>query len=697
MARPAFEPARTRTVALSGHRSAGKTTLGDAILHAGAAVRVAGRPDAGTSLLDHDAETRRRGFTLQPSFAWIPWEDHLVQLVDLPGAEDLGAVRDRLLASVEGVVVVVDAAAGLQSGTRRALRRARELGRPVIVAVSARSRALPLDALAADVADELGRTAVVVTRPVEGPDAADCVLDVLAHRVLRHLDDRSGRLSPEPVPGRQADAAAALREPLVEAIALTDEALLTRYLEDLDLDEAAARAALGRAVAEARITPLLWVDGHTGAGVPSLLDAVVSGVPAPPVVAEEEGFSAEILASPLDDEGQRYHVLRVRSGVPPRSGSFVDARTRQPARVRKLYQLRGPRRALAASVVPGAIVATWEGVPGGPGAVIAERPDRAAEAPPPGVGAERFFVRPERWFDGEALSKAAAEAARAHGAACVEAPELGGWVVEVASALHRDLFVLDLERTGPLFEVDAAPVDHRETPSATVRGAVGEIRRTDDDEVIAFGQVVLDVSPADVGAPLVFEWGVVEDRLPRKFAAAVEAGVVEGLAAGPRAGQPVVGLAVRVVDGDYDAIFSTPEHLAEAGAAAIREALRRAGTDLLEPRLDARLVVPSEAVGPVVAQLGSHRSRVLAIRSEARDTELRVAVPSPEWPALVRKVRSLTSDLALFHAERAGYERVPPALADGVAVASLLRSRAASARVAAATPRPAAARAARHR
>src|SRR5688572_3986222 len=119
MGKRAVRPGGTRTLALVGHRSSGKTSLGEVLLQATGVTRTIGRVDEGTSLLDHDASEKRRRMTLQLSFAWLAWKDCVVHLVDTPGSEGLAHERSLGLHAVDGAVLVVSAPDGVEYGTER--------------------------------------------------------------------------------------------------------------------------------------------------------------------------------------------------------------------------------------------------------------------------------------------------------------------------------------------------------------------------------------------------------------------------------------------------------------------------------------------------------------------------------------------------------------------------------------------------
>src|SRR5690606_95058 len=118
-----------RNVALAGHPGAGKTTLFEALLHAGGALQAAGTIERGNTVSDHDPIERQRGHSIDAAIAGI---DHQaangqrihVNLIDTPGYPEFRGPALSALDAVETVLVAVDAVNGVEHGTRRLMARA---------------------------------------------------------------------------------------------------------------------------------------------------------------------------------------------------------------------------------------------------------------------------------------------------------------------------------------------------------------------------------------------------------------------------------------------------------------------------------------------------------------------------------------------------------------------------------------------
>ena len=132
---PAYTTADIRNVALVGHQSAGKTTLGDAILHVTGVTNRQGDVNAKNSYLDYMDEEKTRGCSIDSSIIHVKAKGKELNFVDTPGAPDFIGPALGALAGVETAVCVISATAGIEVNTRRMMEKAKEygLGRAIVI------------------------------------------------------------------------------------------------------------------------------------------------------------------------------------------------------------------------------------------------------------------------------------------------------------------------------------------------------------------------------------------------------------------------------------------------------------------------------------------------------------------------------------------------------------------------------------
>jgi elongation factor G len=356
-------PRPIRSFGIIAHINAGKTTLTERILFATGKQRFVGDVDSGTSAMDWMPEEQARGISIGASCSSVPWRGLLFQLIDTPGHVDFTAEVERSLRVLDGVVLVLDAGAGIEPQTEAVWRRAAAFGLPALVFVNKLDRTEPDWAALRDSLEELtGRRVEPVVEPLfadasERPELVG-LRDLVGSRRLG--DDGRGSWF--------ADAAAA-RDALIERLTEVDDDLLTRCVEGEGVSGRELHAALRRQTIAGRVVPMFVGSALRDLGVELLLDGVARYLPSPDerpapkalVVDAAGGFAGlvfkvvESAASVGEEPSSRLGQIRIFRGE-LREGDELEAGGRSRFRVQGLCRVHGPRREPLESAGAGEIV-----------------------------------------------------------------------------------------------------------------------------------------------------------------------------------------------------------------------------------------------------------------------------------------------------------------------------------------------------
>ena len=293
-----------RNVALVGHSGAGKTQLVSALLFDAGAVNRLGRVDDGTTVTDYDEEEIARKHTLACSLAYLEWNKHKINLIDTPGMANFLSDARAALRVADAALVVVDGVHGVEVSTEKVWAAAEDLQLPRIIVLNRldRERA-SLERSIESLRNRFGRAVVPLQLPIGEDRGFRGVVDLVAMKAWTFADDESGKPSQGDIPGVLLEPAQAAREALIEMVAEADDELMEKFFDAGTLTQDELVGGLKRAIAAARIFPVLCASATANAGMQPLLDALIAYVPSPaerPLRAVDARTEDQIAVEPIE-------------------------------------------------------------------------------------------------------------------------------------------------------------------------------------------------------------------------------------------------------------------------------------------------------------------------------------------------------------------------------------------------------------
>ncbi|MDH3600349.1 MAG: GTP-binding protein, partial [Candidatus Tectomicrobia bacterium] len=125
-----------RNVAFAGHSGSGKTMLAEAMLLKGGVLNRLGAIEDGSTASDFDTDEREAEKSYFASVLHTPWKGRDLNIIDTPGSSDFVGQVYGALSVVELVLITVNAAAGIEMGTRKAWDLAKQQHRPVMFVIT---------------------------------------------------------------------------------------------------------------------------------------------------------------------------------------------------------------------------------------------------------------------------------------------------------------------------------------------------------------------------------------------------------------------------------------------------------------------------------------------------------------------------------------------------------------------------------
>jgi peptide chain release factor 3 len=345
------EVARRRTFAIISHPDAGKTTLTEKLLlYAGAielAGAVRGRKARRHATSDWMALEQERGISITAAALEFELEGRRMSLIDTPGHKDFSEDTYRALIASDSVVMVIDAANGVEEQTRKLFEVSKRHRLPILTFINKLDRPArdPLELLD-DLEQTLGIAAAPVNWPVGSAELFRGVYDIPRKHLLLYEREAQGQF-------RAPVDIASLDDP--HAKELIGDSVYAHFKESLDVIGGAGTAYDVEEYRAGRQTPVFFGSALTNFGLEPFLRALVELAPPPQPRESDHG-----LVSPTDERFTGF-VFKMQANMDPRhrdrvafvrvcSGRFAkdmtifNSRGEKPLRASRAYRFFGRDR-----------------------------------------------------------------------------------------------------------------------------------------------------------------------------------------------------------------------------------------------------------------------------------------------------------------------------------------------------------------
>jgi len=678
--------ANTRNIGIMAHIDAGKTTTTERILYYTGVSYKIGEVHDGTAVMDWMVQEQERGITITSAATQCFWADHRINIIDTPGHVDFTAEVERSLRVLDGAVAVFDAVAGVEPQSETVWRQANKYRVPRIAFVNKMDRVgADFDRCVSMMRSRLGASPVPVQIPWGAEDSLRGVIDLVALRGIRYDDETLGAEYEEvEIPEEYLDRAHAMREEMVEAVAETDDELLEKYLSGEEITDDELRAALRRATIACALQPVVCGSAFKNKGVQPLLDAVIEYLPSPldlPAIegidpetdepatrepSDDEGFSALVFKIMADPFVGQLAYFRVYSGHVKSGTAVLNSTKDRKERIGRLLKMHANKREEVKELWAGDIAAAvgLKGVTTGDTICAPDSPIilEAMTFPEPVIAVS---IEPKTKADQDKLATALGKLMQEDPTFRVHTDkDTGQTLISGMGELHLEIITDRLLRE---FKVGAnvgrPQVAYREAVTSEAEGDGRFVRQSGGRG--QFGHVKIRLRPTTEGE-FVFNNKISGGAIPREYIKPVEQGIREAMETGPLAGYPLSGIEVDLYDGNYHDVDSSEVAFKIAGSLAYQDAVKRAGTVLLEPVMAVEVVTPEDYMGDVIGDITSRRGRVQHMEGRGNAQVIEAKVPLAEMFGYATDLRSVTQGRATYTMQFDAYEQAPKTVSEEV-------------------------------
>jgi elongation factor G len=671
-----FKVEQIRNLVLLGHGGCGKTMLAEAMLFEAKAIDRFGKVDDGTSTMDHDPEEIKRKISISIAMAPFEYKGYKINLIDTPGFFDfVGEVKGAIRAA-DSACIVVCAVSGVEVGTEKAWGYAEEeqLAKFIVVNKMDRENADFNGAVKA-LRERFGNIIIPVQVPIGSADKFQGVVDILKNQsyILE-----GGKIVEKPIPAELAANIEEYKTMLMEAVAETDDDLLSKYLDGKALTQEELQIGARKGTISGKLVPVLACSSLKQIGIPNILDVAGEFLPSPAdrdevtglnpnSKAEEkrkpfdsEPFSALVFKTMADPFVGKLTIFKVFSGMIHSDSQVFNASKGVNERIGQLFAIKGKTQEPVTELGAGDIGAVAKLQDAFTSNTLCDKDKPITFAPvhfpKPKLS---LAVEPKAKGDEDKIGTGLARLTEEDPTFEVHkdtvtheiiASGMGDLHIEIITSKLHKKFGVDVTLKTP-------KIAYKETIKGTVK-AEGKHKKQSGGRG-QFGHVWLEMSPLPVGSGFEFVDKIFGGSVPRNYIPAVEKGLHESLEKGVIAGFPVVDIRVTLYDGSYHPVDSSEMAFKIAASLGFKKGFMEAKPILLEPIMRVVAIVPEDYMGEIIGDLNKKRGKILGMEREGDFQIVKALAPQTELAKYAIDLRSMTQGRGDFTLEFDHYEEVP--------------------------------------
>lgn len=599
------KPEKQITMGILAHVDAGKTTLSEGILYTCKAIRKLGRVDHQDAFLDTNTLERNRGITIFSKQAECTLGEFGITLLDTPGHVDFSAEMERTLQVLDYGILVISGADGVQGHTETLWRLLSRYQIPVFLFINKMDQ--------------------------PGTDRETLLVELKEKLDTNCVDFSADQTS----------------EDWKEQVAVCDEQVMEAYLEGEEI----SRVQIQKMIWERKLFPCYFGSALKLTGVKEFLDDLKLRIRE---TSYPETFGAKIYKITRDSQGERLSHMKITGGALKVKSVLSNGKPGESGEdiwQEKVNQIRiysGEKYTMVSEVKAGTVCAVTGLTATYPGQGLGS--EQASDMPvlepvlsyriglPEEVNGHQALLQLRQLEEEEPLLHIVWNGTLGE----IYAQVMGEVQIEILKSLIK-------ERFGMAVTFDEGNIVYKETILEPVEG-VGHF-----EPLRHYAEVHLLLEPGETGSGLIFAADCSEDVLDRNWQRLILTHLEEREHKGVLIGAPITDMKITLLTGRAHIKHTEGGDFRQATYRAVRQGLRKAKSQLLEPYYEFRLEVPSEQVGRSMTDIQKMLGEFDPPKTEGEMTVLTGSAPVVTMRDYQKEVISYTSGRGRLSCTLKGY------------------------------------------
>lgn len=599
------KPEKQITMGILAHVDAGKTTLSEGILYTCKAIRKLGRVDHQDAFLDTNTLERNRGITIFSKQAECTLGEFGITLLDTPGHVDFSAEMERTLQVLDYGILVISGADGVQGHTETLWRLLSRYQIPVFLFINKMDQ--------------------------PGTDRETLLVELKEKLDTNCVDFSADQTS----------------EDWKEQVAVCDEQVMEAYLEGEEI----SRVQIQKMIRERKLFPCYFGSALKLTGVKEFLEDLKLRIRESSYL---ESFGAKIYKITRDSQGERLSHMKITGGALKVKSVLSNGKPGESGEgiwQEKVNQIRiysGEKYTMVSEVKAGTVCAVTGLTATYPGQGLGS--EQASDMPvlepvlsyriglPTEVNVHQALLQLRQLEEEEPLLHIVWNETLGE----IYAQVMGEVQIEILKSLIK-------ERFGMAVTFDEGNIVYKETILEPVEG-VGHF-----EPLRHYAEVHLLLEPGETGSGLIFAADCSEDVLDRNWQRLILTHLEEREHKGVLIGAPITDMKITLLTGRAHIKHTEGGDFRQATYRAVRQGLRKAKSQLLEPYYEFRLEVPSEQVGRSMTDIQKMLGEFDPPKTEGEMTVLTGSAPVVTMRDYQKEVISYTSGRGRLSCTLKGY------------------------------------------